>query len=436
MRKATVFISWSEKDSPSYKLAEFLRGWLHHIIKNINIYVSSKDVGAGEPWLFSILDALRKSTFGILCLSKKSLQSKWILFESGATARSFHKHLVCPILIDLSPSEVPYPLSIFQSVQATKEGIFGLLVSINNNMPNPISQNQLKGNFDENWQKCESFLSKLQSHQHKSFWNVLTRGMKPEERIYIVLSAKWGVDYENGKPTKKRGHTVQVSYNEAVAFPQFQDALKDTGHNIKLVYGGIRDFKIDRVNRPDFSDDGTLIILGSKHANDLCRRILSSDQLKSIPFRYEMTKNKKEKCIKVYQDDKGIYYNRAIESYPSTQRRNEDSKNDGNRTLNLDYGIILRATNPLDRGCLRKVLILGGNHGFGTESAIKFITDVSNCNALHDMVCDYDFELLFEASVGRDIGLKLGILKLCLFNNGKWSPINIRQLRKLRGRLW
>ena len=101
----------------------------------------------------------------------------------------------------------------------------------------------------------------------------------------------------------------------------------------------------------------------------------------------------------------------------------------------MDYGIILRTTNPLDRSGSRKVIILGGNHGFGTESAIQFITDTSNCSVLNDIARDHDFELLFEASIGRNRGLKLGVLGLCIFHNGKWSPINIKQLDKLRNKL-
>ena len=100
----------------------------------------------------------------------------------------------------------------------------------------------------------------------------------------------------------------------------------------------------------------------------------------------------------------------------------------------MDYGIILRATNPLDRTGSRKVLILGGNHGFGTESAIQFITDLANCSALSDAVGEHDFELLFDASVGRNRGLKLGILRLGLWEDGKWLPLNSKQLHTLRNK--
>jgi hypothetical protein len=433
MWEKMIFISWSEKGSASHRLAEFLGRWLPRVLKGVKPYVSSVDIAAGEPWLANILNALRQSTFAILCLSRKNMQSPWIHFEAGATARSFNRRLVCPLLIDMSPSELRYPLSIFQAVQTTRKDLRRLLMSLNGRLCHPMNRTQLESVFDKRWPELSAFLAHLQGGQHNGFWHVLTQGMKPDEQIRIVLSAKWGVDYENGKPTRKPGHTVQVSYNEVVTFFRFQHVLDETGHSVELVYGGIHDFAANRVTAPDFPDDGTLLILGSKHANDICRRILSSDRLADIPFRYEMT-SKSGKCIHVYQDDSGKYHKKPIASFPPVPLRGRCGSKRRDSALDVDYGIILRATNPLDRTGSRKVLILGGNHGFGTESAIQFITDLANCSALNDAVGGHDFELLFDASVGRNRGLKLGILRLGLLEDGKWLPLNSKQLHTLRNK--
>jgi hypothetical protein len=431
MQKKTVFISWSETGSMSHRLAEFLRGWLARVFKRVKpeVYVSSVDIGPGELWLADILKALRKSTCAILCLSRTNIRSPWIHFEAGAAARSFHRHLVCPLLIDLPPAEVPYPLSIFQSIPTTQEGLWRLLTSLNGCLHPRMSKSQLESTFDKESPELVAFLARLRAEQGKGFWRVLTRGMKREEHIQIVLSARWGVEYENGKPTRKHGHTVQVSYNEAATFFDLQHVLDETGHSPELVYGGIRDFKTGKVTTRGLRHGGTLLILGSKHANDICKRILSDKKLKDIPYRYGMI-GKREKCIRVYQGDDGKYHKRAIASFPRARRGKGRAHR--NRALSEDYGIILRATNPLNKAGSRKVLILGGNHGFGTESAIQFITDLAKCSALNHILRGHDFELLFEASVGIDQGLELGILKLCLLRKGKWVPLNRRQLDTLK----
>jgi hypothetical protein len=422
MQKKTVFISWAGTQSKSYHLAELLKGWLPRVLKGVKPYVSFKDIDAGRPWLPEVFNALRKSTFTILCLSKENVQSPWIHFEAGVAARSLDGPSVCPLLIDVSPSKVRYPLSTFTSVPATKTGLWRLLTSLNSRLRPRMRENELKSAFEKGWPELSEDVGPLLRRQKKGFWKVLTEGMRPREPVRIVLSAKWTVEYVNGRPTQEHGHTIQVSYNEVNAFFGFQRVLHETGHSVELVHGGIRGSARGQAVLPASASAGTLVILGSIHANNMCKLILSDEHLQGIPFRYGTTKER-EKCIWVCRDNDRRHNRRPITSYPLVPAREQRHGTRRKRALRVDYGIILRVTNPLNKAGTSKVLILGGNHGFGTESAIKFITNRMNCRTLDGIVGDNDFELLFEACVGQNCcGLPLGIKELRILKDGRWQP--------------
>jgi hypothetical protein len=71
--------------------------------------------------------ALEGAELGILCLTKENLSSPWILFEAGALSKSMSEGRVVPLLVDLQPTDLDGPLSQFQAITATKEGIRRLL---------------------------------------------------------------------------------------------------------------------------------------------------------------------------------------------------------------------------------------------------------------------------------------------------------------------
>ncbi len=250
------------------------------------------------------------------------------------------------------------------------------------------------------------------------FWQVFLAGLTETENVNVVLSAKQGYDWEQGKPTLKPGHTVLLTFNEVSAFFLLQNTLHTKKDKLKLVHGGVLD-QIDKtVHIPDFPEDEALVIIGSPHANRLCERIMLSSKIPRLPFRFEM--NEKGKCINVYQDETGHWFEKPIISFPSSQKDITTSSD----ILEEDYGIILRITNPFDASGKNKVLILAGNHGFGTESAINFVADNERISFLHEKVQSCDFEALFVASVGKNRGLKLGLRRLSILEGQVWKSIN------------
>ena len=271
------------------------------------------------------------------------------------------------------------------------------------------------------FQMQASYGSKLSvaATKGKDFWQTLLDGVSLDANIYVVLSVKYGSEWVQGKPTQITAHTPLLSYNEVAAFFRLQHLLPQIKNRLVLVHGGIEDSQEKGINIPDFPEDETLIVIGSPHAHKLCQRIVTSPKISLLPFRFEL--NEKGKCINVYQDEKGEWSAHPFESFPDSTVGASFQEN----MPEEDYGIILRITNPMDASGQNKVLILGGNHGFGTESAINFVAEKERVKSLHDIVQEDDFEALFQASVGRKKGLRLGLRRLAVLRKGIWQPVAI-----------
>jgi hypothetical protein len=124
-----IFISWSGAVSRSVALA--LRRWLPDLLPPISVWLSEEDTGAGSRWSQELVNQLDKSGFGILCLTKENQPAPWLLFEAGALVKTAGIGRVVPYLFGLSPTDVKYPLALFQGVEATELGTLQLLRSIN-----------------------------------------------------------------------------------------------------------------------------------------------------------------------------------------------------------------------------------------------------------------------------------------------------------------
>ncbi len=70
---------------------------------------------------------------------------------------------VCPLLIDLEPSDVKPPLSMFQLVKRPKEDFFKLIETLNGQIDQPLalSADKLKNAFEKFWPDFESEFAKI-----------------------------------------------------------------------------------------------------------------------------------------------------------------------------------------------------------------------------------------------------------------------------------
>jgi hypothetical protein len=141
-----IFVSWS--GSRSQALAEALRKWLPLVLHYAKPWLSKSDIQAGDRWSIEVAKELQESNFGIICVTKENLSSPWILFESGALAKSMEDGRVIPLLLDLDFKEVSGPLAQFQAKKADQTGIRELVFGLNKSAPEPEPEDPLGQIFD------------------------------------------------------------------------------------------------------------------------------------------------------------------------------------------------------------------------------------------------------------------------------------------------
>jgi hypothetical protein len=150
----TVFISWSGERSKAVALA--LKSTLRKINVHWSPWVSEIDISAGRKWRRELENALRSASFGIVCVSRRTLKSPWVLYETGVLSASKKVSGICPYLIDHKAAEIVGPLSEFQSREATKAGTLDLLFALNGrSVQTGIPEDELRNKLEELWAQLE-----------------------------------------------------------------------------------------------------------------------------------------------------------------------------------------------------------------------------------------------------------------------------------------
>lgn len=161
IKKMKIFISWS--GDKSKEIAEFLKNWIEQIIQAAEPWISV-DIEKGKRWNSEISDKLENSKVGIFCITKENLSSPWILFEAGAISKSSDSY-VCTFLIDINPTDLTGPLSLFQATKFKKEDVFKLLTTINQsigkNGSKSLTTDNLKSLFEIFYPKLEEKINDI-----------------------------------------------------------------------------------------------------------------------------------------------------------------------------------------------------------------------------------------------------------------------------------
>lgn len=124
-----VFISWSGPRSE--RVAKALNDFLPLVAQSVRPWFSRDDIAPGERWASNIEYAIQQSDFGVVCLTPENVTSPWIQHEMGALASSLGAARICPYLIGFTPRDLSGPLMHYQAVEATEEGTWRLLRSLN-----------------------------------------------------------------------------------------------------------------------------------------------------------------------------------------------------------------------------------------------------------------------------------------------------------------
>lgn len=164
-----IFISWS--GPVSHNVAQAIKTWLPNVIQAITddqIFLSSEDIDKGAQWFNELGQVLEDSDFGILCLTPRNVNARWILYEAGAVAKHLSDARVTPLLIGLSHDQLQSPLAQFNCTQADKDDIRRLIESLNRLLgDNRLSEKKLTNAFDAWWPQLEPKLTAAVAATHK-----------------------------------------------------------------------------------------------------------------------------------------------------------------------------------------------------------------------------------------------------------------------------
>ena len=150
-----VFISWSGQRSR--QIAEILHGWFPKVIQAVDPYFSPEDIEKGSRWDSEISKELDGAQIGLLCLTPENLKAPWLLFEAGALSKDLNKSRVCPILFDLEPTNIEYPLARFQAAKFQRDEMFRVVNMINSGLgESALKPRVLEGVFEKWWPDLES----------------------------------------------------------------------------------------------------------------------------------------------------------------------------------------------------------------------------------------------------------------------------------------
>ena len=148
-----LFVSWSGERSKA--LAFALRDWLPLVLHYVEPWLSEADIDAGTRWADAVAKQLETCNFGVICITRENLTSPWILFESGALAKSLEGSRVIPLLLDLDFREISGPLAQFQAKKVEKAGLLEIVDSINKTAPHAVPEDRYKQLFDALWPDLE-----------------------------------------------------------------------------------------------------------------------------------------------------------------------------------------------------------------------------------------------------------------------------------------
>jgi TIR domain len=157
----SVFISWSGRETASYSVAILLKEFIPKVIQRTDCFIST-ETQAGTPWVETIFKELQSRNIGLVCVTRDNLKSPWLNFEAGAIAKNVGVARMCPVLIDLSPADVPPPLSSFQMKSLKREDVLAIFEMINNSRGDQaLSKEELKDAFGARWDEFDSKLSEV-----------------------------------------------------------------------------------------------------------------------------------------------------------------------------------------------------------------------------------------------------------------------------------
>lgn len=208
----SVFISWSGRGSHSHRVAILLKEWLPKVLQKLPCFLSSHDIEAGAAWIKVLFEQLEQSNAGVICLTRSTLAKPWILFEAGALAKKIEASRLCPLLIDLNPSDVEFPLAAFQLKTIAREDVRSLLAMINKSREGiTLTDEELAEVFDLRWPQFEKSLGAILKEPEQG--KAISARRSDSELLDEILALTRGIASKTAslsEPTPKRTREPQT----------------------------------------------------------------------------------------------------------------------------------------------------------------------------------------------------------------------------------
>lgn len=156
-----VFMCWAGNGSK--ELATLMRDFLPVVVQECDPWMSEHDIFAGQPWDAELETALKAANFGVLCITPQNMQNAYLHYEAGAIANQVgERNRVCPLLLGgLQATQLAQPLGRFQCKPADRQGIWGLVQSLNTIAKKPINEPHLRMAFDGQWPTLQKNISEI-----------------------------------------------------------------------------------------------------------------------------------------------------------------------------------------------------------------------------------------------------------------------------------
>lgn len=234
-----VFISWSGEKAKDFAIQ--LRGWLPHVLQDLQPWVSDMDVDSGTLSMAEIHNQLSNTKYGIIVTTAENQERSWINYEAGALWKSVEVETnVVPILIDLDLADLTSPLKNFQLRQLKKphsrrSEFKKLIDSLNRARSSPVAQNILNEAFENHWGKMEDVFTRIENNDYAYKPEMSPMQLRLEDIHQLVLkldqssrATLYGVEKILEREDKQGGLTITAVAENGSRASRFEKIINDS----------------------------------------------------------------------------------------------------------------------------------------------------------------------------------------------------------------
>jgi hypothetical protein len=184
-----VFLSWS--DERSRLAAAAFKCWIEEVLQSVEPWMSP-DIDKGANWPNELSDRLETTYVGVVFLTRDNLSSPWLHFEVGALAKT-KSGRPCVVLLDVSPTDVKGPLSLYQHTRCTEDDVRRLVHNLrtwaDNEGGKVISASALDTLFKRSWPALEQALEQVRTTD-QAIRPIRTQDDVARETLTVVRSLR------------------------------------------------------------------------------------------------------------------------------------------------------------------------------------------------------------------------------------------------------